>query len=280
MNTLFTLLFSGQFLFFEPYNRVEVPLVLNPSAPVITLRKKGEIYAGSALIMEVSSGMVIYKKNIFEKRSIASLTKLMTALVVLEEKNIWETVVVSENAANIEGSQMHLLMGEELTVSGLLSGLLIRSANDAAIVLSENVEESQKEFIQKMNLRAHYLGLKDTHFSNPHGLDDPENYSTAFDIALLAKKVIDIPFIRQTVQKTELTIYDTSKEFPHKIKNTNELLFTPLPVYGIKTGTTDEAGECFVGLVREKGKEYIFVILGSTDRFQDARTLLWILRNG
>ncbi len=279
MSTLFALLFSGQFFIAE--SEITAPVLnMSISVPQKDISESVEITAESALIMEVSSGMVIFGKNIHEQRSIASLTKLMTALVVLEEENIWNTASVSEEAVSVEGSSMYLLTGESLRISDLLIGVLVRSANDAALVLAEQAGESVKEFVQMMNRRAHYLGMKNTHFSNPHGLDDPENYSTAFDVALLSKKMIESDFVRRTAQIRKTSVSDITNSFSHELKTTNMLLSSPFSIYGLKTGTTDQAGECFVGLTKISGKEYLIVILGSSERFQDTKALIWAIRKG
>lgn len=255
------------------------PLELEVSSPPPIIHQSLEIQAKSALVMELSSGMVLYEKKSTEKRPIASLTKLMTALLVLESGDIWDTASVSLRASNTAGSQMHLLSGEKLLVADLLTGLLVPSANDAAIALAEHTGGTVEKFVEMMNRRALYLGLINTQYSNPHGLDQPGNYSTAFDVALLTKKLLESSFVRKVVQTKKITVDDVTGKFTHELKTTNELLFSPFPIYGVKTGTTDLAGQCFVGLTRVKGKEYIIVILGSTERFQDTKALVWALQN-
>jgi len=276
MSSIFTLFFAGQFFLADPNQSVQ-PIDMQIFPPQKNITEEVKISAQSALVMDVESGMVIYQKNIHEKRSIASLTKLMTALIVLQETNLWETAEVKADAPLIEGGKMFLLSGEKMKVSDLLTGLLVRSANDSAVALAEYAGGTLSEFVQMMNLRAHYLGLKDTHFANPHGLDDPQNYSTAFDIALLAKKLLQSDFVRNTVQIQETVVSDVSGEFHHTLKTTNELLHSPFPIYGLKTGTTDAAGQCFVGLVKRSGREYLIVVLGSEDRFYDTKTLIWAI---
>jgi D-alanyl-D-alanine carboxypeptidase (penicillin-binding protein 5/6) len=238
-----------------------------------------DINAKSALVMDMDSGMIVYEKDIRTKRPIASLTKLMTALVVLNQTNIWTETQISKNAYETDGAQMFLLEGEKITVANLLTGLLVRSANDAAVALAEKTAGSVSDFVKLMNRRALYLGLKNTNFANPHGLDDPQNYSTAFDVALLAKAALRSDFIRNTVQIRETVVTDITGEFRHTLKTTNELLFSPFSITGLKTGTTDAAGQCFVGLLQGKnGSEYLIVILGSNNRFTDAKALIWAIQ--
>lgn len=278
MTNILALIFAGQMFFSQPQGESHrLNLQIPPPKQEITANVK--ISAQSALVMDLDSGMIIYKKDILKKRPIASLTKLMTALVVLERENIWSGAQVSKNAYEVKGAQMFLLEGEKISIANLLTGLLVRSANDAAVTLAEYTSGNESDFVKLMNRRALYLGLKKTHFSNPHGLDDPENYSTAFDVAMLAKTALNSDFIRETVQIRETVVQDITGEFQHTLKTTNELLFSPFPIVGLKTGTTDAAGQCYVGLLQGKnGSEYIIVILGSKDRFKDAKTLIWAIQ--
>lgn len=251
---------------------IDIPISSLP--PVLT--KTVEISAESALILDRESGVLLYEKNPHEERAMASLTKLMTAFIVLQEKDMLASAVVPLSATKIEGAKMGLLAGEELLIIDLLRAILIRSANDAAITLAHSVGE---DFIDQMNATARTLGLKNTHFQNPHGLDEENHYSSAFDMAILADKLLESDFVRETAQRQSMTISDTSGKFSHPIKSTNKLLGTSFPIYGLKTGTTDEAGQCFIGLTKKDGREYILVFMGSEDRFLDTKALLWVLDN-
>lgn len=254
-------------------------LQMSVSAPPVAIERAPVLSAQAAVVMEESSGMVIFAKNPHEERAIASITKLMTALVMLENTVLQQTAIVPVSATTIEGRKAKLFAGEELTIADLLRAALIHSGNDAALTLAIALDGSVDTFAERMNLRAYYLGMRDSSFANPHGLDDPNNFSTAFDVALLAKKSLEYPFVRETVQRISLTISDTSGQFVHELETTNELLSSSFPVFGLKTGTTDEAGQCFVGLVKHQGKNYIVVVLGSEDRFLDTKALIWALRN-
>lgn len=240
-----------------------------------------EVSAHSAVVLDVATGVALFTKNEREHRSIASLTKLMTAILVLEQyhNQLDTSATIPSLAMEVEGSRMFLLSGEEMTIANLLRGLLIRSANDAAVTLANTVGGTQEHFVELMNRRAHYLGLENTHFTNPHGLDNPENYSTARDVAFLAKYALTFPFIRETVSLREETVFDVSGKFSHTLKTTNELLGTSFPIFGLKTGTTEEAGECFVGLATLDKRDFLIVLLGSENRFQDTKALLWSLEN-
>lgn len=254
------------------------PLTLEISAPLPASQKQVEITAEAALVLDIKAGAPLYEKNIHEKRAVASLTKLMTALVLLEEEeNLFKSTSTSYKAYTTIGSQMHLLQGEEIQLIHLLSALLISSANDAAVAIAEHVSESVPGFVEKMNQKARALGLKNTQFQNPHGLDAEEAYSTAFEMTLIAKKVIEYNTVREIVQKKEDTVKNVSGTISHPLRSTNWLLNSPFPVYGLKTGTTENAGECFIALVKVKNKEVLITVLGSTDRFQDTKALLWLV---
>jgi D-alanyl-D-alanine carboxypeptidase len=270
-------------LFFGAAPAENIPPVpslrLTVAAPAEPLTKTVELSAKAALIMEIDSGMVLYAKSADERLPVASLTKLMTALLILEQIALEATAVVPQAAAQVEGRKAYLAGGEELTVADLLRALLIHSANDAAVTLATRMSGTEAEFVTAMNRRAHFLGLKNTRFSNPHGLDQADHYASAFDITLIAKKLLDIPFARQTVQLRERTVTDTGGRFSHRLQTTNELLYSDFPVFGLKTGTTDQAGECFVGLVRVNGRKFLVTVLGSSDRFGDTKALIWALQN-
>lgn len=238
-----------------------------------------EISARSAVLLDIQTGSVLFAKNEGEKLPIASLTKLMTAILALEQGQIENPISVPKLATEVEGSRMFLLSGEEMIGADLLRGLLIQSANDAAVTLAYSVGGTEKHFVELMNRRAHYLGLTNTHFANPHGLDNPENYSTARDVAFLAKYALTFPFVRNTVSVRSMTVNDISHRFSHELRTTNELLGSTFPIFGLKTGTTEAAGECFVGLATIHEKDFLIVLLGSRSRFQDTKAVLWSLQN-
>lgn len=236
------------------------------------------VSAESILIMDLDSAMVLYEKNGYKSLPMASLTKIMTALIIVENTDLSSIVEISKGSGNTSGSTMKLLYGEKISVENLLYGLLMNSGNDAAIALSRYHSGSTVyEFVKTMNIRAQDLGLTKTHYSNPHGLDSESHYSSANDIAKLTKKLLSFPVIRKIVSTQKITVTSVDGLSSHTLVNTNQLLGGIYPIYGMKTGTTDQAGECLVLLVRSNGREYIIVILGSQDRYLDAKALLWKL---
>jgi D-alanyl-D-alanine carboxypeptidase (penicillin-binding protein 5/6) len=191
----------------------------------------------------------------------------MTALVVVDQVPLDEAVVVTQHAAETEGSRMGLASGERLTVSELLRGLLIPSGNDAAVALAEHVAGSEADFVRMMNARARAMGLSGTNFINVHGLDAPGQTTTAADMAVIAKAALAIDAIAEIVTQRSATVAG------HSLQNTNELLGTYDGTDGVKTGTTDEAGECLVASVTRNGRRTLLVELGSQQRFVDATRL-------
>ncbi|MBD3330990.1 hypothetical protein GF354_05715 [Candidatus Peregrinibacteria bacterium] len=237
------------------------------------------IYAEGVIAMDLNSDTILFEKNLHEKRAIASITKLMTALIILEENNIYDIVTISQNAANIEGSQMYLRAGEKITIENLIYGIMIQSANDAAYALAEYNAGSVSAFVEKMNKKASILGLINTNFANPAGLDNPHNYSTPFDIAKLAKTVYQKPLIQVAANTKEMQVNSVKGGLQHKLTNTNKLLDSYLHIKGLKTGKTNSAGLCLVAIGENNGNNIITVVLNSPDRFKESKILIdWVFR--
>ena len=218
------------------------------------------INAMAAVVVEESTGRILYEKNALQKRSIASTTKIMTALVALENANVEDVVTVSKRAASIGGSVAGLRYGEKYTLRELLHALLIVSANDAAIAIAEHVGGSVEEFAGMMNKRAKSLGAVNSNFVTPHGLDTENQYSTAYDVALITIEALKQPLFREIVSTVSSYIPG------HNLHNTNELLGTYPGADGVKTGYTGKAGRCLVTTAKRNGMRLISVVLGSPTR--------------
>ena len=239
------------------------------------------IDASGSISIDMESEEIIYEKNAHQRLQIASITKIMTALIILEENSFEETTIVSNNAASTEGSTMYLRSGEEISIENLLYGIIINSANDAAVALAEHNAGSVNAFVEKMNTKALSLGLVNTNFANPIGLDNSNNYSSAFDIAKLAKQVYQNEFIKEAAQKKEFTVYSQSKTYKHILESTNDLLGNEyLNIKGLKTGRTDAAGLCLVAVAESDSEnEVITVVLNSPARFTETKVLVdWVFR--
>ncbi len=222
--------------------------------------------APAALLGDSDTGQVLAQRDARQGRPMASTTKIMTALLTLERANLADRVVVSP-AALVGGSTMGLTAGEALTVEDLLWGLLLNSGNDAAMALAEHVAGSEAAFVALMNQRAAELGMTSTRFANPHGLDAPDHYSSAYDLWLLTQEALKHPLFRQMVA-TPAHVASGRQLF-----NQNELLGVYPGADGVKTGTTVAAGQNLVASVSQAGHRAIAVILNSQDRYSDARAL-------
>lgn len=221
----------------------------------------------AAIIFDRESKTVIYDKNINEKRAMASTTKIMTAIITLEQGNLDDVVEVSKKAANIGGSRLGLSTGDKIKLRDLLYGLLLRSGNDAAIQIALHIGGSVEGFAELMNNKAKELGLQNTHFVTPHGLDDPNHYTTAYELALLTDYALDIEEFAKIVNTKQTTISINSNQMT--ITNTNELLGNLEGVNGVKTGFTNNAGRCLVTSTTRNNWQIITIVLGAdTKKFR------------
>lgn len=241
------------------------------------------IEAKSALLIDLDSGIHLYEKNAHQRLPMASLTKIMTAVIILESHSLSEVVTVEDDFSLIPeiGVRIWLSQYEKLTVRDLLIGMLVRSAGDAALTLATYHSGSIEAFVDEMNQKATILNLKNTHYQNPIGLDEEGHYSTAFDLAILTKYALRNKPFRQIVRLPRATITSVNGKIKHEFDSTNYLLDSFLDIRGVKTGTTDEAGQSLINLARHpNGKEVISVFLDSPERFQESKRLIdWSFRN-
>ncbi len=237
--------------------------------------------AKSAILIEASTGTVIYEKNSHEKLPPASMTKMMSMLLIVEsiENGIigWDDVItVSENASSMGGSQILLETGEQMKVSDLFKGVAVMSGNDAVVALAEAVAGSTDEFVAMMNKRAKELGITDTNFKNPHGLDDANHYSSAYDMSLIAKELVKHEKVLEFTQIYEDYLRKgTDKEL--WLVNTNKLVRFYPGVDGLKTGYTSTAGYCLTATANKNNMRLIAVAMGeesSTTRNAEVSAML------
>ncbi len=224
-----------------------------------------------AVAFDRDSGRVIWGKNENKKTAMASTTKIMTALVVIEDSNLDDVVEVSQKAAGTGGSRLGLKKADKVSVRDLLYGLMLRSGNDAAVALAEHVGGSVENFANLMNDKVRALNLKDTHFVTPHGLDDPEHYTTACELAQIADYALKNETFSQIVGTKNYTI--TINGYPKSLNNTNELLGYFDGVYGVKTGFTNNAGRCLVTSIKKADLDIITVVIQADtkkDRTKDS----------
>ena len=226
------------------------------------------VSAEKAIVMDGSTGNVWYEKDADSRSLIASCTKIMTALIVCEQCNVLDRVKIPKEAVGIEGSSMYLKEGEILTVQELLYGLMLRSGNDAAVALAIYCGGTVEGFAELMNDKAVRLGLDNTHFENPHGLDSPNHYSTARDLAVLAAYAMEDPIFRQTVSTKTVRVGERS------LTNHNKLLWQVEGAEGVKTGFTKAAGRILVSSASRDGRRLICVTINDGNDWKDHAALL------
>jgi len=235
-----------------------------------------EISGESALLVEINSGQIIYEKNSTKRMKIASLAKIMTFVVALEHKEVVDEILVSQKAANIGEDSMGISEGESYSLEELLYGLVLNSGNDAAYAIAEGVAGDSGTFVKWINMKAKELGLTDTYFADPSGLDN-DSYSTAVDLVKLARFAMQKEEFRKIVGTVSIELpYSEKHKYSYLVNQTN-LLTTYPGVAGIKTGYTEEAGYCLVSYAKNEGKELIGVVLNSENRKFD---MIWMLDHG
>jgi D-alanyl-D-alanine carboxypeptidase (penicillin-binding protein 5/6) len=227
-----------------------------------------------AILVDAATGQELYARNADEPRPIASTTKIMTAILILESGGLDRKVTVSKNAEQTLYTAIHLKAGEKLTLHDLLVGILLRSANDACVAAAEFLDGSVAKFVERMNRRAGELGLRNTHFMNPHGLNDPEHYSCARDLAILARHAVRFPLFSELVRSRKRVIARQNPTGDRLIYNRSRLLWKMKDADGIKTGYTKQAGNCFVGSATRGGWRLISVVLASHSVYPDTQRLL------
>lgn len=228
----------------------------------------------AALLMDASSGRVLYEVNAHQRLSPASVTKIMTALLAVEKGNLDQEITISQTAVDTPESSIWLETGEKLTREQLLYACMLKSANDAAVALAESMAGSEKNFVELMNRRARQLGMKDTHFCNPHGLETSGHYTTAYDLALVSREALNHKIFRQVVSTKTIHIPWAGNDYDRLLINQNRLLYRYAGAIGIKTGYTKEAGNCVVGAAQEGSLLLIAVAMNSPSVYHDLEQML------
>lgn len=234
--------------------------------------------APAAVLMEAETGKILFEKNPHEQRPCASITKVMTLLLVFEamdagKLSLEDTITASEHAASMGGSDIWLEPGETMSADDMIKATVVASANDAAVALAETISGSEDAFVQQMNKRAKELGMADTVFKNCNGLDEDGHITSAYDVALMSRELIKHEKI---FDYTSIWL-DYLRDGKTQIVNTNKLLKTYNGITGLKTGTTDDAGCCMSATATREGMTLISVVLGCStgkERFADAAALL------
>ena len=229
--------------------------------------KEPDVNSRACVVIDRKTNSVLFGKNENTKKKMASTTKIMTATIIIEKCNLTDTIEISKKAAGTGGSRLGLKTGDKITVLDLLYGLMLRSGNDAAVALAEYAGGDINGFAELMNAKALELGLTNTHFETPHGLDSNEHYTTAYELALLSNYALNNPTFAKIVGTKNYTI--TINGSPKALSNTNELLGNMEGVYGIKTGFTNGANRCLVTACKRNNIDIICVVLGAdTKKFR------------
>lgn len=244
---------------------VFIVIILLGVASSICYAESFSLSADAAVMIDAKTGRILYEKNAFIKKPMASTTKIMTAILAIDNGNLKDVVTASQRACNINGTSVDLYVGEKQTLEDLLYGLMLVSGNDAAIAIAEHIGKTEEQFAKMMTEKAHKIGAKNTQFKNAHGLDAPGHYTTAYDLALIGRYAMQNPTFRTIVGTKRRVIPDLRhKEWDRGLQNKNRLLYEYPGAIGIKTGFTGDAGQCFVGAAQREGREVITVVLHAT----------------
>lgn len=228
------------------------------------------VSAQYACVIEAQTGQVLYEKNAYTKHSMASTTKIMTALIALEQGTLADTVTVSKNAAGTEGTSLYLKAGDKVLLLDLLYGLMLQSGNDAAIAIAEHISGSVDAFAAEMTSRAREIGAKSTAFQNPNGLDADGHYTTAYDLALITREALKNDTFSEIVATKSKQIRGGTQT----VTNHNKLLARYEGCVGVKTGFTKKTGRCLVSTAVRDGRQVICVTLNAPDDWNDHARLL------
>ncbi|MCX7642729.1 MAG: D-alanyl-D-alanine carboxypeptidase [Armatimonadetes bacterium] len=232
------------------------------------------ITAKSAILADAETGEILWSFKPDQKCYPASLTKIMTAVLILEQGSFEDWVTVTKDAAFTGESSMALKEGERVQMKDLLNAILVRSANDACVAAAIHIAGSVDKFVEWMNEKARELGMTNTNFVNPHGLHDPQHYTTARDLLTLTRYALQNPIFRSIVSKRDIVVLPTNKSALRHYYNRNKLLELYHGCDGVKTGYTVPAGKCLVASATRNEWQLIAIVLGSQDHFRDCATLL------
>ena len=228
----------------------------------------------SEIVIEINSNRILHQVNAFEKKYMASTTKILTAITIIENCNLDDVVTVTKETVGVEGSSIYLEVGEKLTVKHLLYGLMLRSGNDCAETLAIHCSKSIEKFSKLMNETARKIGANESNFVNPHGLHDDNHYTTAYDLAIISSYALKNPTFREIVSTKKITIPHTTRGYERVLINKNKMLNEFEGSTGIKTGYTKKAGRCLVSSCYRDGMELVCVVLNCPPMFERSKTLL------
>ena len=276
VSTFIAFILSLNYIVFADDENEEIPNSITSLLEVSSsISEEPKINSRAAIVYDRMSGSILFGKNENEKRKMASTTKIMTAIIVLENSKLDDIVTISSKAASTSGSRLGLHTNDKISVRDLLYGLLLCSGNDAAVALAEHVAGSLTEFATLMNQKCISLKLTSTHFITPHGLDNNDHYTTTFELAVITNYALKNETFSKYVCTKNSTVFING--YPKNLSNTNELLGNLDGVYGVKTGFTNGANRCLVTSIKRGNMDLICVVLGADtkkDRTQDSIKLI------
>ena len=243
-------------------------------AAILLYNSSARAEAGAYLLMEAKTGRVLYEMNAHTPLPMASTTKVMTALLALEQGELSQVVTAGRNAFGVPGTSIYLAQGEQLTLEQMLYGLMLASGNDAAVAIAEHIGGTVEDFCRMMTERAAELGCENTKFSTPHGLPASDHYTTAYDLALITRQAMTNPVFRRIVSTQRASIPWSGHAYDRVLNNKNRLLSSYPGALGVKTGYTKAAGRCLVFAAERDGMCLIGVVLNCPDWFDEAEALL------
>lgn len=248
--------------------------IINPNQIQAVNNTYINLSAQGAVLIDVNSGRILYEKNPDNKMRIASLTKIMTAIIAIEESDLNSIVSTSDNAYGVEGSSIYLKPKEKLTLENMLYGLMMRSGNDAAVAVAEHVGGTVDGFVYLMNEKAAYLGMNNSHFTNPHGLDNEEHYSTPRDMAILTAYALKNESFKKIVSTKKKSVPLEGEDWNREWMNKNKLLYMYEWADGVKTGYTKLAKRCLASSATKEGVQLACITLNASDDWNDHIRLL------
>ncbi|MFW6269457.1 MAG: D-alanyl-D-alanine carboxypeptidase family protein [Bacillota bacterium] len=248
--------------------------VFLPSAVIEAAIVPPENTARNAVVIDFETGQVLYDKNMHIKTFPASLTKVLTTIIAIEEGNLDDIVTVSRKAAYQEGSSIYLKEGEKIQLEELLYALMLASGNDASVAVAEHISSSVDDFAVLMNEKAKMMGAQNSNFTNPHGLPDTNHYSTAYDMGMIMRYAMKNKKFREIAKTKNITISWSGNDWGRGLRNHNKLLFSYDDITGGKTGYTKAAGRCLLASASRDGREVIVTVLNDPNDWLDVRNLL------
>ncbi len=244
------------------------------AAASVAFAGEPKVTAQSAILIDSKTGQVLFEKNADEKRPMASTTKMMTAILLVENCRKDEIITAGKDVEQIPSSSLHLKPGEKVSAEDMLKAILLRSANDACLAVAEHIAGTEEKFVEMMNKRAREMGALNTSFANPHGLSAPNHYSTARDLAIIGKKAIEYPRINEIISLRRARISRSMNQEDVTMNNHSRFLRSYQGADGIKTGFTKDAGQCLVASATRNGWRLISVVLKSENNACDSCALM------